>query len=421
MIARPPASVPPQPPVGPLGPRLPPGGRPSPAAPSPGSAPPAEGPRLAAVAPDAIAHPDEVLVSQPPSEPDGTIETAAQRLGLTILERTNLSLLAVRVVRLRIPDGRAVEQVVQALSLEPGVGPVQPNFIYRRQQGPDQAPFAPEKAAMTGAQAAITGRNVLIAVIDTGVDGTHPDMRRTSLASHDLLGETVPAEPAHATAIAGIIAARGLTRGVAPDARLLSLRAFASFAPTQAGRPSRSTTMVVLKALEEAIARKARILNLSFAGPHDPLLENAIGAVVGRNTVVIAAAGNEGDRAEPAFPGAYLGVIAVTATDARDRLYARANRGAYIAVAAPGVDVLAASADHGHELVSGTSFAAAHVSGLVALVLQQQPGMSPADVRKVLQETSRDLGQPGRDQGFGAGLVDAKAILAHELVIGGQR
>ncbi len=400
--------------VGP--PRLPP---PPPAT----SPPPGFGLRLTGLAADATQLADEVLVTQAPGEPDTTIDGVALRLGLTVFERATVALLGARIVRLGIPDGRSVDIILQALAAEPGIGTAQPNYVYRRQQGGQASPVVPQyalqKIAVDGSPTRSTGRNVVVAIIDTGVDGTHPDMRRTSLASHDLLGAEGVADFTHGTAIAGIIGARGVTRGIAPDARLLSIRAFTSFA-SAASKPSLSTSLVVLKALDEALARRARVLNLSFAGPRDRLVETAIGVVLERRTVVVAAAGNGGGEARPAFPAAYPDVIAVTATDADDQLYSRANRGDYITLAAPGVDVLAASAGHGHELVSGTSFATAHVSGLSALLLELAPQLTPDEVRRALQDTAQDLGAPGHDRDFGAGLANA-SVLSHASVPGGRR
>jgi subtilisin family serine protease len=376
-------------------------------------------PRLADLPVDATQLTDEVLVTQPRGASDATIEAAARRLGLTILERVDSSLLDSRIVRLLIPDGRAVGDIIVALAGESGVGPAQPSFVYRRQEGAGASARTPqyalERIAARAAHSTSTGRGVVVAVIDTGVDATHPDIRGATIASRDLIGATRAPEIAHATAIAGIITADGVTHGVAPGVRVLSVRAFATFSSRGPARTARSTSLVLLKAIDQAMAEKSRILNLSFAGPRDPLIERAIAIAIGRAAVAVAAAGNGGPDAAPAYPAAYPGVIAVTATDAADRLYRDANRGDYVTVAAPGVEVLAASADHGHELVSGTSFATAHVSGLAALLLEVAPHLGASEVALALRETARDLGAPGQDAAFGAGLVDARALLAHRL------
>jgi subtilisin family serine protease len=100
-------------------------------------------------------------------------------------------------------------------------------------------------------------------------------------------------------------------------------------------------------------------------------------------------------------------VIAVTATDIDDKPFAQANRGTHIAVAAPGVDILVAAPQGGYLMTSGTSFAAAQVSGIVALLKERNPQLDAASIRRILTSTARDLGPAGHDDQFGAGLADA--------------
>src|SRR5439155_23018146 len=111
----------------------------------------------------------------------------------------------------------------------------------------------------------------------------------------------------------------------------------------------------------------------------------------------------------PLFPGADRGVIAVTATDVDDALFPGANRGNYIAIAAPGVDVLVPGPEGTFQLTTGTSVAAAEVSGIVALMLERNPSLTPADVRRILMRTAKPLGPKGRERDFGSGLVNALA------------
>jgi subtilisin family serine protease len=128
--------------------------------------------------------------------------------------------------------------------------------------------------------------------------------------------------------------------------------------------------------------------------------------------VMVAAAGNAGPKSPPLYPGANANVIAVSATDAQDRLFAASNRGGYIAVAAPGVDIFLPAPDEKYQMTSGTSFSAAYISGLVALMLERNPALKPAEVRAILMKTARDLGAPGRDDLFGAGVADAYAAVS---------
>ena len=124
-----------------------------------------------------------------------------------------------------------------------------------------------------------------------------------------------------------------------------------------------------------------------------------------------AAAGNDGPGAPPAYPAAHPDVIAVTAIDERSNLYDHANIGAYVDLAAPGVDVMTAASGGAYDLASGTSFAAAHVSGVVALMLARSPRLTRERALAGLTASASDLGPPGRDERFGAGCVNAHAAL----------
>jgi subtilisin family serine protease len=130
-----------------------------------------------------------------------------------------------------------------------------------------------------------------------------------------------------------------------------------------------------------------------------------------RGIVLVAAAGNAGPKSPPLYPAADTGVIAVTATNADDALFSGANRGNYITVAAPGVDILAPAPESAYQFTTGTSVAAAEVSGVVALMLERNPSLAPSEVRKILRDTAKRLS--GKPSDVGAGLVDAyKALLA---------
>jgi subtilisin family serine protease len=214
----------------------------------------------------------------------------------------------------------------------------------------------------------------------------------------------------HGTAIAGAIVARAKLVGAAPEARILAVAAFGAKPNTAEG-----TTVSILKGLDWAAGKGARIINMSFTGPADPEVERKIADARRKGIVLVAAAGNAGPNSQPLYPAAYPGVIAVTATDADDRLFAGANRGKHIAVAAPGVDILLAAPEGSYQMKTGTSFAAAEVSGIAALMLERKPNLGHEGVRKALTSTARDLGPKGVDPQFGAGLVDAyRAIMSLE-------
>lgn len=360
--------------------------------------------------------PDEVLVTLPDATPETLEASVAQQFNLTILERTPVALLSARIVRLRIPDQRSVAAVIAALQGDARVPVVQPNFIYRFLQGLGQ-PQPAAAIASTGLQYTFTrialaeahrfasGAGAAIAVIDSGVDRRHADFTNTTIEEFDATGTTDLLDP-HGTSVAGIIAARGTVQGVAPGARVLSARAFTATAPGQRGGPT-AITVGLAKALDWAVGKGATVVNMSFAGPRDPLLERMITTLGERRIVAVAAAGNGGPTATPAYPAAYPSVVAVTATDADDRLYDQANRGSYIALAAPGVDILAPAPGNTHLFQSGTSFAAPHVAGLVGLMQEVNGHLTPDAIRQILIASVDDLGLPGRDEQYGAGRLNA--------------
>jgi subtilisin family serine protease len=150
---------------------------------------------------------------------------------------------------------------------------------------------------------------------------------------------------------------------------------------------------------------------MSFAGPRDPSLERAFKAAHDKGVILIAAAGNAGPKSPPLYPAADPNVIAVTATDSRDRVFRGANQGPQLSVAAPGVDIIAPAPAGGYQLSTGTSIATAQVSGVVALMLERDPTLKPNDVRKILESTATNLGPTGKNAQFGWGLVNPPKAL----------
>jgi len=174
-----------------------------------------------------------------------------------------------------------------------------------------------------------------------------------------------------------------------------------------------STTLTIVRSIDWAVAHEARIINMSFAGPQDPEIARSLAAASRKGVVLVAAAGNAGPKSGPLYPAADPNVIAVTAIDSDDQLFALSNRGRHIALSAPGVDILGPAPGNTYQVSTGTSVAAAHVSGVVALLLELRPGLKPPAVRQILMSTAKDLGPKGRDDQFGAGLADAhRAILS---------
>ena len=361
---------------------------------------------------NSLAVPNELVAEIDGAMSDAQADALARRHGLTRLESQNFPLVGATIGLFRITDRRSVETVSRELGADTGVRSVQPNFRYVLQdqntelaEG-DPAQYANAKLRLPQAHALAHGANVTIAVIDSGIDVSHPEFAGAIAASFDALGGK-EGPHVHGTGVAGAIVAHARLMGSAPAARILAIRAFGA-----APKGAESTSYVILKGLDYAAAHGAQIINMSFAGPRDALIERAIAAVAAKGIVTVAAAGNAGPKSPPLYPAADPNVIAVSATDAQDRLFAASNRGGFIAVSAPGVEIFLPAPDEKYQMTSGTSFSAAYISGLAALMLERNPALKPDEVRAILMKTARDLGPPGRDDQFGAGEADAFAAVS---------
>ena len=356
----------------------------------------------------------EVIVSLVANAGPNAVLELSQDLGLDGNTLYASNLLSTRVVRFIVPDTRSVGDVVQQLANDARVQVAQPNYVFTANGAAASPPpvpqYAPAKLHLAEAHKIALGKKVRVAVIDTGIDKAHPVFGGAVTLMFDALGEEAAGKKAapelHGTAVAGIVSARAGLQGVAPQSDILGVRAFTA----NASNVAQSHSLAILKGLDWAVLNGARVVNMSFAGPNDVLLGQAIAAAVKLGVTVVAAAGNAGPDAPPAYPGAYPNVIAVTAIDDNDALYQAANRGTYIAVAAPGVDIIGPSPNGGYDLSSGTSMAAAHVSGVAALLLEQNPKLTPRDIRDRLSKSAR---QPPRliAEDMGAGIVDAAEAL----------
>ncbi|MEO8040035.1 MAG: S8 family serine peptidase [Betaproteobacteria bacterium] len=245
------------------------------------------------------------------------------------------------------------------------------------------------------------GRRVDIGMLD-GPVAELPSLQRSLAATQGWLaaGEA-PAPPAHGTSVAAVISGwdpDNKFSGVAPGARLHA----GTVMRVRAGIDE-TTMRNLLAGLDWLIQRRVQVVNMSFGGPPNRLLAAAMSEARKHSLVIVAAAGNGGPDAEPVYPAAYPGVIAVTATDALNRVYAHANHGQYVALSAPGVDVWTPGVPAGY-YASGTSFAAAAVSGGVAVLLARHK-LPPDRLQALLCRSALDLGVRGRDPVFGCGLL----------------
>ncbi|HEY7297280.1 MAG TPA: S8 family serine peptidase [Xanthobacteraceae bacterium] len=359
--------------------------------------------------------PNELVLRVAPTVSPQALDAAMRRHGLTTVESQRMDLTGGTLVRLRYSDGREVADVVRALENE-NLGVAQPDYVYTVQQDMQLAgkgapgrldQYAVVKLHLDEAHRLATGAKVLVAVIDSKIDSTHPDLAGAIADEFDAVGTRDPPDP-HGTGMGGAIAAHRTLIGVAPGARILAVRAFSP----DAGKSPQATTRYIIAGLDWAISKGARIVNMSFAGPYDPMLQLAMKNAHDKGVVLIAASGNLGPKSPPLYPAADSHVIAVTATDERDQLFAQSVRGPHIALAAPGVDVVVPAPNKGYQFTTGTSVAAAEVSGVAALLIARHPEVDADTVLEVLTSSARRLDPKGRDDDFGWGLVDPSEALA---------
>ncbi len=347
---------------------------------------------------------------------DEQANALARRHGLRRISSQAFPLIGATIGLFQIVDGRSYETASRDFAAASGVVSVQPDFRYLLQEQQaaqtegDPAQYALEKLRLPEAHTLSRGVNVLVAVIDSGIDTRHSELAGSVTDNFDALGSS-EGPHLHGTGIAGVIASHGRLMGAAPAVHLIAIRAFG-----QGSVGVESSSFVVLKSLDHAVAQHAQIINLSFAGPKDALIERAITAVAAKGIVMVAASGNAGAKSPPLYPAANPHVIAVSATDAKDKLLEASNRGSYIALAAPGAEIFLPAPDQKYQITSGTSFSAAYVSGVAALLLERNPALTPDELRAILTRTARDLGSPGRDDLFGAGEADAYAAVAASIV-----
>ncbi|PZQ17866.1 MAG: peptidase S8 [Ancylobacter novellus] len=341
------------------------------------------------------------------SDADTTGIARDHRLERISIER--FALTGTTIVRYRIRGDRPPAEVATELAADPRVATAQPNHVFSLSEAKLAATqYAVDKMRLKEAHGLATGVGVTVAIIDSGVDARHPSLKGAVIESFDPVGGTFRPH-AHGTAVAALAAGRGDLDSPAPAARVLAIRAFAPDQPAKPG--AQGTTMHILRGLDFAASRGAKVVNMSFAGPRDAKIAEFMAAGAAKGAIYVAAAGNAGPASPPLYPAAEPGVIAVTATGADDALLAVANRGPHLSVAAPGVDVLVAAPGGGYAYMSGTSMASAEVAGVVALLAEAKPGLTASEAKAALESSARDLGAAGPDPDFGAGATDAQGAL----------
>jgi subtilisin family serine protease len=333
--------------------------------------------------------------------------------GYVVAEERPVPQIGVVARRLLIPPGITLEAAREEVRALSSGADADFNHYYRSEQaqeaGTCEGPHCPffEQVgwiAPPGATAACAA-DVTIGLIDTGINPDHTAFAGARIDVHRIASEGLDASRAiHGTAVLALLVGAPDSRspGLVPDARVIAVDAF-----HRASGDERADVFALAAAMDYLADRGARIVNMSLAGPPNTVLEQGVQALVARDITIVAATGNAGPRSAPAYPGAYPGVLAVTAVDRNGTVYRRAGQGPHVSLAAPGVEVWTAASVSGARPKTGTSFATPFVTAAAAAILAKDPTLLRDELAARLTATARDLGDAGFDEVYGHGLVQA--------------
>lgn len=317
-------------------------------------------------------------------DPDAATIDAARAQGFRIVSEEEIEGLGIRSVVLEAPRGLALRRALAQLRrIAPGAEFVE-NHIHSR------SGTAHGFAAGAAAQRREAAASPAVGIIDGGV-AAHPSL--AGPVEQRGFARGAPLASAHGTAVASLIAGSGAIRGAAPGAPLLVADIYGS-------DPAGGNALALARALGWMTERRVPVVAVSLVGPANSLVQRAIASAQARGVHVVAAVGNDGPAAPPAYPASYPGVVAVTAVDGRSRAIAEAGRALHLDYAAPGADMAAATPGGGTGAVRGTSYAVPFVAARIfRLKLAGREPVAALDAEAV------DLGPRGPDRQYGRGLV----------------
>ncbi|MFH1287752.1 MAG: S8 family peptidase, partial [bacterium] len=335
-----------------------------------------------------------------------------------ILKKYNLvksndnGLSKVGYIKAKIPDGRDVISVIKEIRKEYKLKIPEPNYIvnvltvtdplYSNQWYIPEINF--DKAWGVAKSTAV----VKIAVIDTGIDGEHPDLKGKILEGYNFVSGTtdVSDDNGHGTFVAGIVAAAHNEIGVK------GLYDYAQIIPVKViDANGLGTYEDVARGILYAADNGAKVINMSIGGyAYSYMLQQAVDYALEKGCIVVAAGGNDGIEQE-IFPASYPDVIGVSALGYNGQIWIGSNSGKHIDVCAPGVNIISTGLNSDYVYSTGTSASAPMVSALAAMLVSEKPDLSSSYIERLFIQSAKDLGDAGRDNIYGKGKIDAHAAL----------
>lgn len=321
-------------------------------------------------------------------DPDEALLARAGAAGFALLERQTIEGLEIGYARFRLPSDISMRTALKRMRGIAGDRGVSADPLHFASGSVMPA------AARSAAPVAAAGGALSIGIIDGGVDQrviAGPLVQQAFAAGG-------PSPNAHATAIASLIQGTPPIRGAAPQARLL-------IADVYGRDPAGGSATAIARAIGWMVRQRVPVVAVSLVGPANPLLARVVAAARARGTVIVAAVGNDGPAAPPAYPASYPEALAVTGVDGRNRALIEAGRARHLDYAAPGADMLAAGLAGRPVAVRGTSFAVPFAAARLARSYAASDSAAIAGALRALDREAQDLGKSGADQAYGRGLV----------------
>ncbi|WP_139491812.1 S8 family peptidase [Brevibacillus dissolubilis] len=326
-------------------------------------------------------------------------------------------------------DSGNLLQVAAQFANDPNVAYVEPNYLFELHEDPapvtndpsyyDQygLPLAhvPEAWELLRSWSGPTKSQVTVAVLDTGVETTHPDLQNRVQGGFNTVDDnTDPTDRVgHGTHVAGIIAAEADNGiGVAGVTGKLPVKVL----PIKViGDNGKGNSLTVAKGIDKAVELGADIINMSLGGTgNSKLVEEAVKRATAKGVLIICSAGNKGTRTETQFPALYADTLTVASVGSTEQSSSFSNYGSAVDIAAPGERILSTYVNQDYRYLNGTSMATPLVAGAAALIKYTHPSWGPTEIRNALEKTSKDIDKPGFDAATGNGLVQIDAALQYD-------